>query len=98
MPKKATNRYTPQFRAKAVQLAMESGRPTMEVARDLGVPNQTLYGWLAKANAGLLPQGAPGVVETPEQEARRLRRELADVTQERDFLKKAAAFFAKLNT
>ena len=43
MPKKATNRYTPQFRAKAVQLAMESGRPTMEVARNPGVPNQTLY-------------------------------------------------------
>lgn len=98
MPKKANNRYTPQFRAKAVQLALESGRPTLEVARDLGVPNQTLFGWLAKAKAGSPPPVATGVVETPEQEARRLRRELAEVTQERDFLKKAAAFFAKLNT
>jgi transposase len=98
MPKKATNRYTPQFRAKAVQLAQESGRPIGEVARDLGVPNQTLYGWLAKAKPGSPSPVATGVVETPEEEARRLRRELADVTQERDFLKKAAAFFAKLNT
>jgi transposase len=63
-----------------------------------GVPNQTLYGWLAKAKPGSPSPVATGVVETPEEEARRLRRELADVTQERDFLKKAAAFFAKLNT
>jgi transposase len=60
------------------------------VARDLDLPLQTLWGWLDKAEK---QETAP---RTPEQsEVERLRHELELVKQERDFLKKAAAFFAK---
>jgi transposase len=102
---KKAKQYTASFRANAVKLAVESGRPTPEVARDLDVPYHTLWYWMQKAKAGSLdrpaldrsarPGGAP--LETAEEEVRRLRRELDEVKMERDFLKKAAAFFARMN-
>lgn len=92
--------YSATFRANAVRLARESGRPVPEVARDLDVPYQTLWTWIQKDDKarGRDRAGAAGApTETAEEELRRLRRELDEVTMERDFLKKAAAFFAKMN-
>ena len=94
--------YSAAFRANAVRLASDSERAVSEVARDLGVPYQTLYGWMQKAGkldrAGDQPARKPGEPpESVEQEVRRLRRELDEVRMERDFLKKAAAFFARMN-
>lgn len=101
MAKKA-KQYSAEFRARAVRLCEESGRPIAEVAKDLDVGYQTLYGWMKKA--GKTKRVADGPVrtaaqhkETLEEEVRRLRRELDEANMERDFLKKAAAFFAKLN-
>jgi transposase len=88
-------KYNASFRASAVRLAEESERPINEVARDLDIPYQTLYYWMTKARKAARP--APGPPETVEDENRRLRRELDEVKMERDFLKKAAAFFAKMN-
>ena len=88
-------KYNASFRASAVRLAVESERPLPEVARDLDVPYQTLYYWLTKA--GKVARASAGPPETAEEEVRRLRRELDEVKMERDFLKKAAAFFAKMN-
>jgi transposase len=85
--------FTPEFRAEAVRLALASERPLSEIARELGVRPDQLRHWkqqLTRAAGGPPPSG-----ETPEQELRRLRRELAVLRQERDFLKKAAAFFAQ---
>jgi transposase len=85
--------FTPEFKDEAVRVVLESGRPLSQVARELGVRPDQLRHWkqeCARARAASPPPG-----ETPEQEVRRLRRELAVVRQERDFLKKAAAFFAK---
>lgn len=85
--------FTPEFRAEAVRLALESERPLSEIARELGVRPDQLRHWkqqLTRAAGGPPPSG-----ETPEQELRRLRRELAVLRQQRDFLKKAAAFFAQ---
>jgi len=62
------------------------------MARELGIRADQLRHWkqhLTRAGAGAAPPG-----ESPEQELRRLRREVAVLRQERDFLKKAAAFFA----
>ena len=97
---KRQKRYTREFRQKAVRLAAESDKPITEVARDLEVAYNTLHGWMVKA--GVTGHAAVGqqperTDETPAQELQRLRRELQDVTLERDFLKKAAAFFAKMN-
>jgi transposase len=85
--------FPPEFKAEAVRLVLESGRPLSQVARELGVRPDQLRHWKQEFTRAKDTSPPPG--ETPEQELRRLRRELAVLRQERDFLKKAAAFFAK---
>jgi transposase len=85
--------FSPEFRQEAVRLALESDRPLSEVARELKIRPDQLRHWkqqLTRAAGASPPSG-----ETPEQELRRLRREVEVLRHERDFLKKAAAFFAK---
>jgi len=85
--------FSPEFRQEAVRLALESDRPLSEVARELKIRPDQLRHWkqqLTRAAGAAPPSG-----ETPEQELRRLRREVEVLRHERDFLKKAAAFFAK---
>jgi transposase len=98
-------RYSQEFKNKSVRLAQESGRPIAEVARDLGVAYATLYDWVCAAEERLRPsrggQGKdspPPAVESESAELGRLRRENEELRKERDFLKKAAAFFARQNT
>ncbi len=87
-------RFSPQFRAEAVQMVIETGRPIAEVARDLGVNHGTLGNWVkAWRDANPEPEKAISPVERAhvsemEAEIRRLR-------MENEFLKKAAAFFAR---
>lgn len=90
--------YPAAFRAEAIELARSSGKTIPELAADLGVAGQTLRNWLHQAtvDAG---HGRPGEPTTAEQqELRRLRRENHTLRQEREILKKAAAFFAKETT
>jgi transposase len=87
-------KYTRQFKERAVRLASESGRPISETALELGVKYQTLYQWMQKAGkAGATAEDARPT--TIEDELRRTQRELEEMRQERDFLKKAVAFFAR---
>ncbi len=85
--------FTPEFKQEAVRLVLASGRPVSQVARELGVRPDQLRHWKQQLAPGGR-ESAPAPSEAPEQEVRRLRRELEVVRQERDFLKKAAAFFA----
>ena len=97
MAKKKARRYTAEFKANAIELASQSDKPIAQVALDLDVPYQTLYQWLqvaGKVGPVVEPRAAG---ESAEDENRRLRRELDEVKRERDFLKKAAAFFARVN-
>jgi len=90
--RKRQKRYSPEFKRQAIELVHSSGRPAVQIAKELGIPDQTLSGWLLKAD------GRPStttVVETPEEELKRLRKDNERLRMERDFLKKAAAFFAK---
>jgi transposase-like protein len=86
--------FTPQYRAEAVQLVLAADKPIAEIARDLGIGESTLGNWVKKAREG-------GTVAEKEldinerAELKRLREELRVVKMERDFLKKAAAFFAR---
>ncbi|HET8631415.1 MAG TPA: transposase [Thermomicrobiales bacterium] len=92
---KAHAPYPPAFRAEAVELARASGTGIPELARELGVSEQALRGWLKRAaiDAG---RGAPGELTTAEREEwRRLRRAVKVRQQERDIVRKAAAYFAK---
>ncbi len=87
--------YPPEFKAEAVQLARNSERSIPTLAADLGVSSEALRSWLRQADADA-GQGPPGALTSTEQEElRRLRRENHVLKQEREILKKAAAFFAK---
>jgi len=97
MEKRKRRKFTPEFKAGAVDLVIRAGKTKSEVARDLGV-DQTLIGeWVKRAqiDAG---QGPPGALTTSErEELARLRKENRELRMERELLKKAAAFFAKEN-
>jgi transposase len=86
-------KFTVEFKAEAVRLVASSGKPLAQIARELGLNEQVLRNWKKKATAadgsGLVPDRF-----AQEEEIRRLRRELLRVTEERDILKKATAFFA----
>ena len=95
MSKEKPNTYTAEFRASAVKLANESDKPISQVAQDLGVNVNTLHTWIGKYS---LPKDSNKVVRTDEHlydELKRLKKEVARLTEERDLLKKAAAYFAK---
>jgi transposase len=94
---KKRRRYAKEFKLEAVQLARESERSVAEVARDLGILPSLLHRWVQQLERRDADTAFPGhgKVAEPEDEVRRLHRELERVRQERDFLKKAAAFFAR---
>ncbi len=89
------NIYTAEFRASAVKLANESDKPITQVAKDLGINVNTLHTWISKYSR---PKENNKTVRTDEHlydELKRLKKEVARLTEERDLLKKAAAYFAK---
>ncbi len=87
--------YPPAFRAEAVELARSSGKGIPQLAQDLGISEQALRGWMKRADSDA-GRGQPGELTTGErEELRRLRREVKTLQQERDILRKAAAYFAK---
>jgi transposase len=86
--------FSPEFKQEAVRLITDEGRPMAQVARDLEVRPEQLRLWRQqRVAAGTVT--ASTRPETAEEELRRVKRELEVVRQERDFLKKATAFFAK---
>ena len=85
--------FTPEYRAEAVQLVLAADKPIAEIARDLGIGESTLGNWVAKAKRDGVVQVKPLDVNE-RAELKRLREENRVVKMERDFLKKAAAFFA----
>ena len=86
--------FTPEQKAEAVRLVHETGNLS-QVARDLDLSRSSLVQWVQQAeiDAG---DGPTGALTTEERkELARLKRENRTLRMERDFLKKAAAFFAK---
>ena len=79
----------------AVRLVAGSGKPLAQIARELGINEQVLRNWKRTAGSGVTAGSGSGSDPfTQEEEVCRLRRELLRVTEERDILKKATAFFA----
>ena len=98
MPKsrKIRRSFPPEFKAEAVRLWLERremGVAIGRVARELGVRPNQLREWSEQVTADSPGPRVSG--ETPDQELRRLRREVVRLQQEAEFLKKAAAFFAR---
>ncbi len=92
---KQRRQFDRAFKVEAMRLVSEEGRPVASVARDLGIGENLLHRWKQQ----FTDQQEQAFVGTgnlsPEQaELRRLRRQLADVTEERDILKKAISVFS----
>ena len=91
----ATRRsYTPEFKSEAVRLVFEQGLSIAQVGKDLGICKTVIREWVNKARDSGQAPAAPAA-SSIEEELRRLRRENAILREEREILKKAAAFFAK---
>ncbi len=84
--------YSMEFKREAVALMRSSGRSVPVLAKELGVSEGSLRGWAAQLD---VDQGRVEGLSSPErEELRRLRREVKILAEEREILKKAAAFFA----
>jgi transposase-like protein len=95
MARRKRRKFTPEFKAETVKLIRESGRSIGEICRELDLTETAVRSWVRQTeiDAGRGPQGAPASAEL--EELGRLRREVRELRQEREILKKATAFFAK---
>lgn len=94
MGRRSRRTYTAEFKAEAVGLAAKDNRSIETIATGLGIPKTTLVQWVRlAARAGKTELAKVAVSEG--EEVRQLREEVRTLRMERDFLKKAAAFFAK---
>jgi transposase-like protein len=90
-------RFTPEYKAEAVRLVETSHRTCAEVARDLGIQATSLRAWVEQARIDV-GKGVPDALTTEERkELGALRKENRVLKEEREVLKKAAAFFAREN-
>ena len=88
--------FTPEYKAEAVQYVLSSKQSVAEVARNLGIVEATLGKWVARAREnGEIKE--PELTVSEKAELQRLRKENQTLRMERDFLKKAAGFFASQN-
>ena len=85
--------YDEEFRREAVRLLERGERSLVVLSRELGVSQQTLRSW--REQAGVEAGKVEGLTRDEREELRRVKRELRVVTEEREILKKALAFFAK---
>lgn len=85
-------KYDQEFKASAVRIVEESGRPIAQIARDLGVNEGTLGNWVAKERA----ESDPGGLSPDErEELKQLRAEVATLRMERDVLKRSVVLWVK---
>ena len=95
MERRQRRKFTVEFKAKAVELVRSSGKSVSTIAQDLDLTQSALSAWVrqAEVDAG---GGRPGALTSDErEELSRLRKEVRVLKDEREILKKAAAFFAK---
>jgi len=86
------SRYTLEFKESSAKLAVEADQSIAQTARELGVNVNTLHGWISKYH----PRDAASQAKEAglQEELKHLRKENSRLKQERDILKKAAAYFA----
>lgn len=87
--------YTTEFKQEAVRLVEAEGKSPAQVARDLGISEQTLSNWRKASKAGKLAAGNGKAITPKQMELSRLRSENARLKMELEILEKATAYFAK---
>ena len=88
--------YTPAYRREAARLVIDTGRPIVQVAKEIGVGEALLGRWVAQERAR--DDDPPPALDVDERaELERLRVENAELRMDREFLKKATAFFVTEN-
>ena len=95
MSRRQRRKFTDEFKADAVKLALSEGRSIGQVAKDLGVIETSLRDWIRKSKIEVGQGPADALTKAEREELVRLRRENKRLEMERSILKKAAAFFAK---
>ena len=94
--KRKRKKHAEEFKREAVRLLESRGERTVsDVAASLGVAENLLHAWKRKYGSAAEQVRKERGGETQEDEVKRLRREIAQVKQERDILKKSIAFFAR---
>lgn len=95
MERRTRRKFTREYKAEVVHLVRTSGKTVAQVAREMDLTESVLRNWIRQSEIDE-KRSPRGPLTTEERaEMARLRRELKTVTMERDFLKKAAAFFAR---
>ena len=94
---KGYNRYSAEFKREALLRASEEGMTDKAVCDELGISTRQFRRWRDELEL-LGKEAFPGAGRSRDQELADLKRELARVTKERDFLREAAAYFAKRST
>ena len=96
MDKRSRRQFTKEFKAETVGLIRSSGKPLTEICRDMGLSESTVQRWVAQVEIDTGHRN--GLTTTEREELSRLRRENRVLREEREILRKAAAFFAKETT
>lgn len=88
-------KFTEEFKAGAVRLVLREGRTVAQVGRELDLAESVLHAWVKQARIDQ-GKGPPGALTSEERdELARLRKEVRVLKEEKEILRKAAAFFAK---
>lgn len=94
--KPVRQKFNREYKIEAVRLSSDGTKTVAMVAKELGIDPHQLYRWRRQLERdGVTAFPGNGTIASHDEEVHRLRRELKRVTEERDFLKKATAFFAK---
>lgn len=87
-------KFSPEFRAEAVRMVIDSSRPIAQVAKELGVNDGTLGNWVSQYRVEHA-EDEPPLTPAERIQLAEAQRELRELRMENEFLKKAAAYFAQ---
>lgn len=98
MSNKPRRQFTPEQKTEAVEIVKQSGKPISQIAKEMGLTESALRNWVKQAQIDRAAKPNGPLTTEERQELARLRRENKRLQMERDFLKKAATFFAVENS
>ena len=92
---KRTRPYSPELKERVVREVLDKSRPHAAVAKEFGVTESSVSRWVAQYRKVHVAGGSVAESIESDERVRELEKKLQEITAERDFLKKAAAFFAR---